>query len=136
MFDVMKKSIFYLLLFLFLSQVLNSQNVVINEDFQVAQMLNRHIDANKSRTVMDGWRIQILSTSDRAKVEEMKSKFRATFPQYTVDWIHIKPNYKLRAGAFSTKLDAMEALNQIKKAFPSAYTAKVRDMNPREIVGW
>ena len=114
MFDVMKKSIFYLLLFLFLSQVLNSQNVVINEDFQVAQMLNRHIDANKSRTVMDGWRIQILSTSDRAKVEEMKSTFRATFPQYTVDWIHIKPNYKLRAGAFSTKLDAMEALNQIK----------------------
>ncbi len=127
---------FYLLLFVFSGQYLAAQNVVINEDYQVAQMINRHIEANKSRSVMDGWRIQILSTSDRSKVEEMKSKFRATFPQYVVDWIHIKPNYKLRAGAFSTKLDAMEALNQIKKAFPSAYTAKVRDMNPREIVGW
>jgi len=131
------KNLFFLLLFSFLlAQVGTSQNVIINEDYQVEQMINRHIEANKSRQIMDGWRIQILSTSDRAKVEEMKSKFRATFPQYSVDWIHIKPNYKLRAGAFSTKLDAMEALNQIKKAFPSAYTAKVRDMNPREIVGW
>jgi len=132
----MKKSFLYLIAFLICAPLAHSQDVTINEDFQVEQMISRHIEANKARPVMDGWRIQILSTSDRAKVEEMKSKFRATFPQYSVDWIHIKPNYKLRAGAFASKLDAMEALNQIKKAFPSAYTAKVRDMNPREIVGW
>ncbi len=130
----------YLLLlaaFVFGYQItIQAQNVIINEDYQVEEMIRRHVEVNKANPYMDGWRIQILSTSDRAKVEEVKAKFKATFPRYSVDWIHIKPDYKLRAGAFATKLDAMEALNYIKKSFPSAYTAKVRDMNPREIVGW
>ena len=112
------------------------QNVQINEDFRVSEMVNRHIQANKSKASIEGWRIQILSTSDRAKADLEKGKFKANYPEFPVDWIHVKPNYKLRAGAFATKLDALEALNRIKKVFPSAYTAKVRDMNPREIVGW
>lgn len=132
----MKKLLLFSILVLITSLEIKAQNVIINEDFQVQEMLMRHIEANKARQVMDGWRIQILSSTDRAKVEEVKAKFKIAFPRYSVDWIHIKPNYKLRAGAFATKLDAMEALNQIKSAFPSAYTAKVRDMNPREIVGW
>jgi len=132
----MRISYLILVFGIFCGTVVSGQSIQINEDFRVAEMLDRHIQANKSQPTIEGWRIQILSTSDRAKAELEKGKFRATFPEFPVDWIHVKPNYKLRAGAFASKLDALEALNKIKKAFPSAYTAKVRDMNPREIVGW
>lgn len=124
-----------LLLFVFHFSA-QGQGIHIYEEPQVSDMLSRHIEANKSKGAIEGWRIQILSSSDRARVEREKSKFRATFPQYPVDWVHIKPNYKLQAAAFASKLDALEALNRIKSVFPSAYVVKVRDLNPREIVGW
>jgi len=113
-----------------------SAQVNINEDSEVADIIQRHIQTNKSKVVMDGWRIQIVSTSDRVKVESVKEEFMLSFPEFGADWIHVKPNYKLRAGAFVSKLEALEALNRIKRVFPSAYIAKVRDMNPREIIGW
>ena len=112
------------------------QGIVIQEDYEVQEMVQRHIQANKAKVGIDGWRIQILSASDRSRIEETKAKFMAYFPGIDVDWIHIKPNYKLRAGAYLTRLDSKADLERIKEKFPSAYPTKVRGINPTEIIGW
>lgn len=99
-------------------------------------MVQRHVQANKSKVGIDGWRIQILSASDRTKIEEVKEEFRSYFPGLYVDWIHVKPNYKLRAGAYRSRLACKADLDRIKQQFPSAYPTKVRGINPKEIIGW
>ncbi|NNE30642.1 MAG: SPOR domain-containing protein [Saprospiraceae bacterium] len=112
------------------------QSVTIQEDPEVESMLTRYVQANKEKPGIEGWRIQILSTSDRARMEKARADFRAYFPGLSVDWVHVKPNYKLRAGAYLTKLDCNQDLDRIKRKFPSAIATKVRGLNPREIIGW
>lgn len=116
-------------------QLATAQNVKVTEDYMVSQMLQRHIQSNKSKTLVAGWRVQLLSTSDRTKVEDAKKDFLRDYPGIRVDWTHAKPYYRLRAGAFSTKLEAMRLLYRLKKDFPSAFPAKDNNISYREIVG-
>ena len=112
-----------------------AQNVVVNEEDAISRMLDRHIQSNKSNTFVPGWRVQIFSTSDRRKVEDAKQDFLRENPGIPVDWPHSKPYYRLRAGAFSTKLEAMRLLYRLKQDYPSAFPAKDSNISLREIVG-
>jgi len=131
----MKKLFFFCCLFFLMSNLAFSQNINVEEDYFVSQMLERHIQNNKGRTITSGWRVQLFSTSDRNKVEEAKQKFLRDYPGVSVDWTHAKPYYRLRAGAFTSKLDAMRLLHQLKRDYPSAFPAKDNNISFREIVG-
>ncbi len=113
----------------------SAQNVLVNEEDAISRMLDRHIQSNKSNTFVQGWRVQIFSTSDRGKVENAKKDFLQNNPGIPVDWTHSKPYYRLRAGAFSSKLEAMRLLNRLKRDYPSAFPAKDANISLREIVG-
>ena len=119
----------------FMFNSLMAQNVNVTEDYALSQMIQRHIQNNKSSSLFSGWRVQVLSTSDRIKVEEAKQKFMRDYPGVNVDWTHAKPYYRLRAGAFTTKLEAMRLLHQLKRDYPSAFPAKDNSISYREIVG-
>lgn len=123
-------------LFCFSVQYSNAQDIKLNEAVEVQDVVTRHIQSNKSNPSIEGWRIQILSSSDRNKVENVKSEFRSYFPGLWIDWKHIKPNYKLQAGAYKSYLECQSDLERIKKKYPGAYATKVKDMNPKEIIGW
>ena len=131
----MKKIAFISLLILSAMTSLKAQsNVVINEDAEVSRMMARMVENNRFAESIDGWRIQILATTDRRKMEDARQKFLADFPGIKVDWKHEKPYYKLRVGAFATKLEASRLLYQLKSAYPSAYPAKDL-IQPSELVG-
>lgn len=131
----MKKFLFLFFLSLLAGNTSFAQNVKVSEDFALAQMLQRHIQYNKSHTIVSGWRVQVFSTSDRNKVEAAKEKFMRNYPGISVDWTHSKPYYRLRAGAFSSKLEAMRLLYRLKRDYPSAFPAKDNTISYREIVG-
>ena len=76
------------------------------------------ISKNKSTYQIDGWRIQIMATTDRRKMEEAKSDFLANYPNISVDWTHSKPYYRLRAGAFTSKLGSRKTFAQIERRLP------------------
>lgn len=99
-------------------------NVKINEAPVVSQMMEKFVEINKAKTKIPGWRIQLLATTDRRKVEEEKARFQNLYPGMYVDWTHSNPYYKLRAGAFADRLDMYRMLNHIKVHFPSAYPAR------------
>ena len=131
----MKKIAFISFLILSAITSLNAQqNVVINEDAEITRMMARMVEINRFAESIDGWRIQILATTDRRKMEDARQKFLADFPGIRVDWKHEKPYYKLRVGAFATKLEASRLLYQLKSAYPSAYPAKDQ-IQPSELVG-
>jgi len=113
----------------------SAQSVIVNEDNVITRMMFRMTQLNQTKGTVEGWRIQILATTDRRKLEDEKRKFQSQYPQYGVDWTHEKPYYKLKAGAFSTKLEAARLLHILKKDYPSAYPAKDNNINPRELLG-
>jgi hypothetical protein len=98
--------------------------VQITEDPAVASLVQRHVDQNRMSTTISGWRIQLLATTDRRKVENEESKFIQRYPLIQVDWVHSKPYYKLKAGAFSNRLDATRLLKEFNKYYPSALLTK------------
>ena len=121
-----------LLLLFFCSLEINAQ-VSVTEDGAVRQLFDRYVANNKSTQLVTGYRIQLIATTDRIKMEEEMERFVATYPDVAVDWIHSKPYYKLRVGAYATKLEAFPPLYRIKKDFPGAYLAKDNSINVKEL---
>lgn len=126
----------YLLFCLFLSfysagSALQAQEVQLNEDPAVSQLAHAWVDANRADPRVAGWRVQIMASTDRAQVEEGQSRFKAYFPGVAADWIHEKPYYKLRVGAFRSRLEALAFIGTLGEVFAGAYPAKDANINPR-----
>lgn len=100
----------------------------------VDQMMLHYITSNKTTPGVSGWRIQLLATTDRQKMESTLGSFRALYPYISVDWIHTQPYYKVRAGAFESKLKATRILYLVKKDYPSAYPAMDNAIKPEEFL--
>ena len=130
----MKKFVFIFLCILGNLVLVEAQNININEDYPISQMMESYIAKNKSTYNVEGWRIQIMATTDRLKMEAAKSDFLSKYPNVKVDWTHSKPYYRLRAGAFATKLEAVRLLYKLKRDYPSAYPAKDNSINPQELI--
>ena len=119
----MEKKIIILLITVFILCNLNAQ-VTINEDQAISDIMQRHLNQNKSSPTISGWRIQLLATTDRRKVEREEAKFIQEHPTIKVNWEHSKPYYKLKAGAFATKLEATRLLKELKQTYYSAIITK------------
>lgn len=99
--------------------------VVINEDADVARIMQNFTNSNKSpdKTVQ-GWRIQISASVDRKQVESMKKQIERDYSQYQPIISYDKPYYKLKIGAFLHKNKAESALNGVKTKYKSAYLTR------------
>jgi len=128
----MKKIVNLLLGILFFCAASQAQ-VQITEDAAVASLVQRHMDQSRMSTTISGWRIQLLATTDRRKVENEESKFIQRYPLIQVNWVHSKPYYKLKAGAFANRLDATRLLKDFKKYYPSALLTK-SDVSINEVL--
>ncbi|MFK8102927.1 MAG: SPOR domain-containing protein [Saprospiraceae bacterium] len=130
----MKYVLFCLLLILGNTTLCEAQDIDLNEDALISRMMDRRVQINRSNPRVSGWRIQLLATTDRSKVEKEKRSFMRKYPATFIDWTHSKPYYKLRVGAFQSKLEASRLLYQIRRDYPSAYPAK-DNIELRELVG-
>ena len=98
--------------------------VQVKEDFPIDMMISRYANQNQAKQSLGGWRIQIMAKTDRMAIEREKENFMLEFPGVSVDWTHSKPYYRLRAGAFQTKLQAIRMLQEIKEKYPGAFPVK------------
>ena len=82
-----------------------------------------------SKGTFSGYRIQIHFGQDRTNANKAKTDFAnkyASLPSYLT---YQQPYFKVCIGDFRTKLEAVRALNNIKKEYPGAFV--VRDkINP------
>ncbi len=108
--------LFALLLLLFGNQILSAQ-VIINESSSVASLINSYQSVNEAETMVKGWRIQIITTSDRREMEAARTKFRRLFPEIKSTWIHENPYYKVKVGAYRNKIELQSLLRQLKNKF-------------------
>ena len=110
-----------------------AQEIQINEDPRVTQLLRNWTNANRANPKVEGWRVQIMSTTDRQQVEESRNRFRLQHPDVPAEWTHEKPYYKLRVGAFRNKLEAL-AFIAVLTDYAGAYPARDANIHPRDFL--
>jgi len=103
----------------------------ILQDPAIDTLISRYILSYKNMELkngpgMEGWRIQIFSSSNRnAKDESAKviAEFMNKFPEFKNPYsLFAQPAYyKIRVGDFRTKTEATRSFLQISKVFPDAY---------------
>lgn len=123
-----------LVLLLHAASVSFAQRVEINADPAIEQLMRTWTAQNRSNPRIEGWRVQIASSTDRQRIESTRTQFLALYPGTPADWAHERPYYKLRVGAFRTRQEAMAFLMQIRYSYPDAYPTRDPNIHPRDFI--
>lgn len=118
------KRILPFFLFLGILGSLSAQSVQVKMDPIIADMLSQYTTDNKSQGTVSGWRVQILATTNRQRLESVQQSFRYHYPNVPVDWMHDRPYYKLQAGAFRTKRDALRLKYILSREYEGLYLVR------------
>lgn len=113
----------YIFLFVLLCSTLGSfslQGQVIIESEEVSALIKSYALSNKQSNYINGWRIQIIATTDRLALENTKIKFQQSYPDIPLQVIHNRPYYHLRVGAFFNKKEAVLMKYFFRKSYPGA----------------
>jgi hypothetical protein len=107
-----------------LPRVDSTSPVVVEKDPRIDQLVKKQIEINEvttreSRRYVQGFRIQVMNSPDRAKVFAAKTKVFEQFPDWKPYLLYQSPNYKLRVGNFKTQEEAQDGMKQLSKLFPS-----------------
>ncbi len=129
----MKKFIF--VLFVFTNLNLFAQKVKIQEDPVISNMMSKFAEFNKQKKTTTGWRIQIASTTDRRQMDETVKNFERNFPEVPLTWIHAKPYYQVRVGAYKNKIESLRMLNTVKVDYPTAYPVQDNTIKETDFIG-
>lgn len=97
----------------------------IYQDPGIDSLINRYILYNLRTPGMEGFRIQIFSSSNKNAREEsgkVRQEFITKFPDIVSDIIFDKPvYYKVRVGNYRTRVEGTKYLLMIREVFPDAY---------------
>lgn len=94
--------------------------VTFAEQPQVENLMARYISLGKEEDHINGWRIKLVSTTDRRKMERTNYAFRQQFPSLSPNSKYENPYYSLKVGAFENRFDLEPLLAEIKLYFPEA----------------
>lgn len=91
----------------------------------VDSLINRYILYNLRMNGMEGYRIQIYSSSNKNAREEsgkIRQDFITKFPDIVSYATFDRPGYyKIRAGDYRTRVEGTKYLLMVRKVFPDAY---------------
>lgn len=120
--------IFFLLIFTAAYSMVNGQtgtgSVVVNKDPRLDLLVSKQIEINEvttrySRRYSPGFRLLVISSNDRNKVMEVKTKMYRQFPELNAYLMYQAPFFRLKVGNFKERLDAEAYLGQVQKLVES-----------------
>lgn len=119
-----------------LSPIIKSygQSVRIFEDPAISRLMDAYVAQAKATETFKGWRIQIVTTDDRRKMELAKREFESNYPDKVLTWEHVVPYYRIRVGAYKDKLELQPFLMEVRSLFPSAIPV-MDDIPKTELAG-
>jgi hypothetical protein len=117
-----------IILFLFLFALCNAQNhVSYDVENGINALEQQYVDAWKKIKKIEGFRIQITSFSgvnSKTSIETVAEQFKQLFPDIPCYITYSEPNFRLKVGNFSTKIEAYKALQKIAPFFAGAFVLK------------
>ncbi len=124
----MRSLVFIFSFFLFISVPINGKsqngNAIIKADPRVDTLIRLHIKHNEKYPLMSGYRIQIFKESGNQALDEaheIMDEFSEEFPDIPTYLSFQEPYYRVRAGNFRTRLEALDNLENIKKKFRNVW---------------
>ncbi|MGZ5133702.1 MAG: SPOR domain-containing protein [Flavitalea sp.] len=110
----------------------DSNSVVVHKDPRIDLLVKKQIEINEvttrnSRRSAQGYRIQVISTNNRTKALEAKTKIYQRFPELKTYLMYQSPFFKLKVGDFLDRQDAESYMQDIMQLFPSGVYV-VRDV--------
>lgn len=96
----------------------------VNQDSRLEKMLNWHVENNKKRDGMEGYRVEIYSSSAmnaRQQAQEKKVEFLSEYPDRDVHIQYSAPNFRVRVGDFRTRNEALKLRKMIQRHYPGAF---------------
>jgi len=97
----------------------------INKDYRLDKLVDWHIQNNKRRDGIEGYRVEIFfSTNDKQKALDKEVEFLSKYPDYEVHVLFMSPNFRVRVGDFRTKSEAWKLLKEIEKDYSAAFVVK------------
>lgn len=123
---MMSRLVIIVLLFFFATDVSaqGTDSVVVNKDPRVDLLVNKQIEINEvttrhSRSAAPGYRVLVISSNDRKKVLEAKTKMYREFPELKAYMMYQAPFFRLKVGNFRDRVEAEENLANIQRFFPT-----------------
>lgn len=95
--------------------------VEITGDVQVSELVKKHIEFNERMRTVPGYRVQIAALSganSREQAFDLKRRFKEDYPEVEVYIIFTEPNFRIKVGDFTSKLDAFVFMRNIKDRYP------------------
>ena len=109
--------------------------VNVSTSATITQMMDQFTSTNKAESTIKGWRIQIITTNNRRKMEAARTKFSSMYPDIDVKWNHVAPYYRVKVGAYESKMQLMGFLLELKKEFPGVIPV-MDNVNKSELIGY
>lgn len=107
----------------------SNNGVTVNADPRIDQFLNQFKTSNQVIQEQFIYKIQLISTYDRAEATKTRSSFAARYPSYQSFFTHDGVKYLVRIGDLATKTDAEVLLMELRKKFPSAFILPPEKVN-------
>ncbi|MFT4970170.1 MAG: septal ring-binding cell division protein DamX [Chitinophagales bacterium] len=101
-----------------------NDKVTVSSDADLDFLLNAHYDKNKHCDLAQGYRIQVMNSSNREEVYAKKAEVYGSFSEFKGYIVYDQPYYKLRVGDFETKLEARKFLNDLISTFSTAFIVR------------
>ncbi|PLX10975.1 MAG: hypothetical protein C0597_15845 [Marinilabiliales bacterium] len=98
--------------------------VVIFQDMRINDLLYNHVEQNKRKGGVSGYRIRIysdLGSGARDQSQAARTRFYERFPEIPIYREYDSPYFKVYVGDYRTRVDALKDFNQIKRSFHSAF---------------
>ena len=80
---------------------------------------------------INGFRIQLVFDSERALINDARSRFITQFPRVDTYIDYNAPNYYLKVGDFRTRLEAEKVQSAIEMQFPTSFVIEEKINLPR-----
>lgn len=115
------KLLFLALIFSFISNKSFSQSV--EQDPKIEALLKEKRKINTGITINDLYKIQIFNGKKDEALKNL-NEFKSTFKEIDGTIIYNNPTFKVWVGSFKTRIEAENALLEIKKKYPLALLIK------------
>lgn len=105
----------------------SNENYEIIGDVRLNEMEERLIKINSEQENIDGFRLQLFSSSgpnSYNQANEVQTKFLEIYEEIPAYVVHKKPAFKVRVGDFRTRLEAERFFIELKENFPDAFVVK------------
>lgn len=128
-----KNSMFkHWVILLFISSILmplNAQEMNVKFDIEtgIEEVEEAHLAAWQKVEKVEGYRIQLIAvagTNSKKNAQKVLDEFSFLFPEIAVYLSYSEPNFRVRAGNFRTRLDALRVLGIIRQLYPGAFIVK------------